>query len=163
MTEGVMAMATNKQAAGDASLAALFFSELLGAVETLGDVAEEFGQRTLTDLMYLQHAILTGGKIEVWPGETRVGEVLAKLPSFDSWMGYTELGGIWAEACERVKPAGAHGGQVTCYSGHLTHNGVRVQVDFEVAAEASQGELDAAFLKALGDKVEFDYLAIGTQ
>lgn len=117
---------------------------------------------------------MTGGKIEVWPGETRVGEALERMPSSALWQEYTELGGIWAQACERVKPGSsqnaapapgqARDGRVamTCYTGHLTHNGVRVQVDFEVTAHASQGELDAAFLKALGDKVEFDYLAIGT-
>jgi hypothetical protein len=54
------------------------------------------------------------------------------------------------------------GGGVTCYTGYLTHNGVRLQVDFEAPADASKGVLDAAFLQALGEKVEFDYLAIGT-
>jgi hypothetical protein len=88
---------------GSAEKAALFFSELLASCESLEGVAEEFGTRTLADLMYLQNAILTGTQIDVWPGETRVGEALCKLPSSALWLRHTKLVGVWAGACERIE------------------------------------------------------------
>ena len=104
MSGGMKAVAESGAAAveGGAEKAALFFSELLASCESLQGVAEAFGNRTLSDLMYLQNAILTGTQIDVWPGETRVGEVLVTLPSSELWLGYTKLGGVWAAACERV-------------------------------------------------------------
>ncbi len=100
---GMKAVAESGAAAveGGAEKAALFFSELLASCESLQGVAEEFGTRTLLDLMYLQNAIITGAKIDVWPGETRVGDALGKLPSAALWLRYTKLGGVWADACER--------------------------------------------------------------
>ena len=86
----------------DVEGAQLFFEELLESVETLGGIAEQYGIRTLTELMYLQQAILKGETIEVWPGETEVGKVLQMLPSAIRWMQHTELGGDWKHACERV-------------------------------------------------------------
>jgi len=87
---------------GHAERAAMFFTELLDSCESIQGIAEEFGQRTLADLMYLQNAILTAGQIDVWPGETRVCEVIQKLPSSGLWLTYTKLPGVWAESCERV-------------------------------------------------------------
>ena len=85
----------------DAEGAQLFFEELLSSVETLDGIAEQYGVRTLTDIMYLQQAILKGETIEVWPGETEVGNVLQVLPSAIRWMQHTELGGDWKHACEQ--------------------------------------------------------------
>lgn len=82
--------------------AAIFFAELLNSCESLEGIAKEFGLRTLADLMYLQNAILTAGQIDVWPGETRIGEVLQKLPSSGLWLTYTKLGEVWAASCKRV-------------------------------------------------------------
>ncbi|VWC80482.1 hypothetical protein BLA39750_01162 [Burkholderia lata] len=79
--------------------AALFFAELLASVETLGAVADQYGLNTLTDLMYLHNAILTGNVLEVWPGESEVGKVLRELPSADRWLKSTELGGVWKTHC----------------------------------------------------------------
>ena len=86
----------------DVEGAQLFFKELLNSVETLEGIAEQYGVRTLTDLMYLQQAILKGETIEVWPGETEVGKVLQNLPSAIRWLQHTELGGEWKHACVYV-------------------------------------------------------------
>ncbi len=82
--------------------AAMFFSELLDSCESIEGIAEEFGQRTLADLLYLQNAILTAEQIDVWPGETRVCDVIQKLPSSGLWLSYTKLAGVWAASCQRV-------------------------------------------------------------
>jgi hypothetical protein len=82
--------------------ARLFFEELLASVETLGAIADQHGIRTLTDLMYLQQAILKGETIEVWPGETEVGKVVQVLPSADRWLKYTDLADEWKQHCVRV-------------------------------------------------------------
>ena len=86
-----------------AELSARFFAELLDSVESLGGIQEQYADSTLTDLMYLQNAILTGQKVDFWPGETHVDKVLAKLPSADLWLSYHKLGGVWAQACKRVE------------------------------------------------------------
>ncbi|MBK1901992.1 MULTISPECIES: hypothetical protein [Burkholderia] len=77
----------------DAEGASLFFAELLASVETLGAIADQYGLNTLTDLMYLHNAILTGNDLEVWPSESEVEKVLRELPSADRWLKSTELGG----------------------------------------------------------------------
>ncbi|CAE6966604.1 hypothetical protein R70199_07760 [Paraburkholderia domus] len=92
---------TSAELIGDPAGARLFFEELLASVENLGGTAESHGINTLTDLMYLQQAILKGETIEVWPGETEVGKVLQALSSADRWLRYTELAGDWKNACER--------------------------------------------------------------
>lgn len=46
-----MAVTEGKQVLADASRAALFFSELLDSWESLGSIGEEYGERTLMDLM----------------------------------------------------------------------------------------------------------------
>lgn len=78
-----------------------FFEELAASVETLGSIADQHGVNTLTDLMYLQQAILKGDTIDVWPGETEVGKVVQVLPSAQRWLKYTVLGGEWIRACVR--------------------------------------------------------------
>lgn len=93
---------TEAQRHADCDGAKLFFIELLASVETLDGIADEHGIRTLTDLMYLQQAILNGEAIEVWPGETAVAKVLQTLPSADRWLKYTDLSDEWKQHCERA-------------------------------------------------------------
>ncbi len=103
--EGVKAVAEVKarvSTMGPCERASMFFTELLDSCESLQGIAEQFGQRTLVDLMYLQNAILTSGQIEVWPDETRVCEALKALPSSGLWLTHTKLAGVWAESCDRV-------------------------------------------------------------
>ncbi|PNE59956.1 hypothetical protein A8H39_02075 [Paraburkholderia fungorum] len=86
----------------DPAGAKLFFEELIASVETLGSIADQHGVNTLTDLMYLQQAILDGETIDVWPGESEVGEVVQALPSADRWRKYTDLAQEWKKNCVRV-------------------------------------------------------------
>lgn len=65
-----------------------FFDELLDSVESLGAIAEIHGVSTLTKLMYLQHAILTGGKIELTSSVHPVVSILIDLPSAEHWLTY---------------------------------------------------------------------------
>ena len=65
--------------------ATLFMQELLDSVETLTGIAEQHGARTLADLMYLQNAILSGGFIDHYPGESKVLEIASGLPSGGQW------------------------------------------------------------------------------
>lgn len=65
--------------------ARLFMQELLDSVETLSGIAEQHGARTLADLMYLQNAILSGGFIDHYPGESNVLEIASGLPSGRRW------------------------------------------------------------------------------
>ena len=65
--------------------AKLFMRELLDSVETLSGIADQHGARTLADLMYLQNAILSGGFIDHYPGESKVLEIARDLPSGGQW------------------------------------------------------------------------------
>lgn len=51
---------------------------------------------------------------------------------------------------------------VDIFTGHITLQGIRVQVDFETPANATRTETDAAFLAALSKVATIDYLVIGT-
>ena len=55
-----------------AALAARFFEVLLERFDTLSDLAEQYGVRSLADLAYFQHAILTGGFVDAWPASSVV-------------------------------------------------------------------------------------------
>ncbi|PHV12048.1 hypothetical protein [Chitinimonas sp. BJB300] len=90
------------QCIADPEGARLFFEELTASVESLRGIADHYGVNTLSDILYLQQAILKGETIEVWPGETEVGEVVGALPSADRWLKYTELGGLLKAATVRV-------------------------------------------------------------
>lgn len=68
------------------ALAVAFFDEVLEAADTLGAIAEDYGQRTLLDLFYLQAALLSGDWIDAWAGESRVVEFLRLLPSAGTWL-----------------------------------------------------------------------------
>jgi hypothetical protein len=72
-------------------IAGMFFQELLDSVETLGGIVDEHGSRTLADLMYLQNAILNGGFIDYYPGESKVLEIASALPSGDLWSRFIKV------------------------------------------------------------------------
>ena len=74
--------------AKNADLAARFMQELLGSVETLVGIADEFGSRTLADLMYLQQAIIEDGYIDNYPNESNVFQIIHALPSGLQWEKY---------------------------------------------------------------------------
>lgn len=101
--EDANAPAVGADRKADPEGAKLFFDELLASVETLAAVEKQHGLNTLTDLMYLQQAILKGETIDVWPGETEVGTVLQTLPSADRWLTYTALAEEWKKHCVRVE------------------------------------------------------------
>ncbi|MCA8355613.1 hypothetical protein [Burkholderia cepacia] len=65
-----------------------FFDELLESVESLSAISDVHGPSTLANLMYLQHAILTDGSIELTHDERAVVEILQGLPSADQWLTY---------------------------------------------------------------------------
>jgi hypothetical protein len=65
--------------------ATLFMQELLDSVETLTGIADDYGARTLADLMYLQQAILSGGFIDHCTGESTVLGIASGLPSGEKW------------------------------------------------------------------------------
>ena len=48
------------------------------------------------------------------------------------------------------------------FNGFISFEGVSIQADFRVPAGASLAEKDSAFLAALAQHVEFDYLPIGS-
>lgn len=68
--------------------AALFFRELGDSVETLSSIAKTHGVRTLSDLMHLHSAILSGGFVGYWPDESQVVQVLEDLPSGQHWLSF---------------------------------------------------------------------------
>lgn len=70
--------------------AAQFFKELLDSKETLGNVAYDYGPRTLADLMYLQNAIAKGTFIDHYPEESSVMVVVQELASADRWSAYVQ-------------------------------------------------------------------------
>jgi len=73
------------------SAADRFFQELLDSVETLAGIVDEHGSRTLADLMYLQNAILKGGFIDHYPGESKVLEIAGALPSGEQWSKFIKV------------------------------------------------------------------------
>ncbi len=78
--------------------ASLFMRELLDSVETLSGIAEQHGARTLADLMYLQNAILSGGFIDHYPGESKVLEIARDLPSGGQWSKFIAVEYLCSEA-----------------------------------------------------------------
>ena len=72
----------------DARNANVFYSELIDSVETLTEIAEIHGARTLADLMYLQQAISKNGFIDYYPGESKVLDIVSSLPSGKKWANY---------------------------------------------------------------------------
>lgn len=80
--------ATQGGVQADPEGASLFFAELLNTTETLSGIADQYGARTLSDLMYLQNAIASGGFIDHYLGETYVTEIVRQMPSADRWLRY---------------------------------------------------------------------------
>ena len=64
----------------------MFLLELLSSVETLGAIADQYGTRTLTDLIYLHLAILEGGFIDLDAELSSVDAVVAGTLSAEKWM-----------------------------------------------------------------------------
>ena len=75
-----------KAAAADDAI--LFMRELLDSVETLDGIAQSYGTRTLSDLVYLQSAILKGGFVDHYPEESAVMHIAGALPSGERWVGF---------------------------------------------------------------------------
>lgn len=74
-----------------AAKARQFMEELLDSVETLTGIADLYGARTLADLMYLHSAVVSGGFIDYYPGESCVLDVIKPLPSGDQWVQYVKV------------------------------------------------------------------------
>lgn len=68
---------------------AQFMTELLDEHETLTDIGEQQGLRTLADCMYLLSAIQKGTSISVeYPSPSQIADVVKALPSGSLWMTY---------------------------------------------------------------------------
>lgn len=68
---------------------AQFMTELLEAHETLTEIGERQGVRTLADCMYMLSSVQKGAFIEVHhPTESEILNVLQSLPSAAVWMTY---------------------------------------------------------------------------
>lgn len=66
-----------------------FMKELLDAHETLTEIAECKGARTLADCMYMLSAVQKGTSIEIHhPTESEILDVVQSLPSATLWMTY---------------------------------------------------------------------------
>lgn len=61
------------------------------------------------------------------------------------------------------EPEAKPGSITTTYSGFVTIEGVRTQVDFQAPSGARKEELDSAFLDALAQVATLDYGAIGSE
>lgn len=64
--------------------AARFVRELTDSCETLSGLADQYGVRTLSDLLYLQHAILVNGHIDRLD-DSQILDVVDSLPSAKRW------------------------------------------------------------------------------
>lgn len=73
-----------------ADLAAEFLKEVLHAYGTLLNVGDATLPSTREDLLYLQQAILTDTKIDLYPDESSVLEVVSGLPRGDIWATYIQ-------------------------------------------------------------------------
>jgi len=82
---------TGGEQKSDTGSARLFWQELLDSVESLTAIADEHGARTLADLFYLQNAILSGGFIDHFPGESNVLEVVRTLFSAAKWESHIKV------------------------------------------------------------------------
>ncbi len=65
-----------------------FHKELLASVEKLSAIADVHGPQTLADIAYLQHAVLTNGKIESNSPGSAIEAVVSDLQSADRWLKY---------------------------------------------------------------------------
>jgi hypothetical protein len=75
-----------------AQTAIAFYEEVLGVTETIYGIAETHGVETLSDVFYLQAAILKESCIEHLPcGKSRIQDFVKALPSVDLWLKYIKL------------------------------------------------------------------------
>lgn len=90
--------------------ASRFYQELCDVTESFSGIAEQFGERTLCDVIYLQHAVLSGGRIDLWPGESRILDVVDLLKSAAEWRDFITMpenpNHPEAAACEHWVDAG---------------------------------------------------------
>lgn len=71
--------------------ASRFLDELLASVETLGSVAEQYGEHALTSLMYLQSAIAHDSFVEVSRSRSSFLDVIRAMPCAAEWLRYIRL------------------------------------------------------------------------
>lgn len=75
-----------------AAQAGKFFDELLDTFETLTGIADVYGDRTLSDCLYLQQAILKGGFLDYETSDDScVLDVVGQLPSRDEWRTFIQV------------------------------------------------------------------------
>lgn len=79
------------ETADPTTLATRFYEEMLDSFESITELGEQHGSRTLADLIHLQQAILTGSFIDDWGDDSDIITVLGHLPSRDCWMTYVRL------------------------------------------------------------------------
>ena len=75
--------------------ARLFFTELLGSVETLEGITEQYDLETLVQIMYLHDAIGRNGNIEFFEIGTQLQEhvfdCIRQMPSASLWFSYIKI------------------------------------------------------------------------
>ncbi|SCU77304.1 exported hypothetical protein [Cupriavidus necator] len=74
-----------------ADAARRYMRELLASVESLDAIVEQHGVRTLTDLFYLQQAIIADGFVDHFPNESAIVEVVQVLPSGAHWLTFIRV------------------------------------------------------------------------
>lgn len=83
--------ATAIQSVYDAAGAERFYRELIASTESFDLLAETHGVRALSDIIYLQAAILNNTYIDVYPDTSKIIEIVKGMPSADHWMGYIKI------------------------------------------------------------------------
>jgi len=76
---------------GRTAAAGRFSRELLDAVESLGALAEQFGNEALVTLFYLQSAILNDTYVELDARNADLADLVQTLPSAADWMKHVQL------------------------------------------------------------------------
>lgn len=75
-------------------LATRFFNDVMDNFETVGAIEEQYGQETVVDMFYLQHALMTGyghsGSIQV-DSDSGILAVINELPGKDSYLTFVKV------------------------------------------------------------------------
>lgn len=83
---------TMEQRAENQELASRFSHEVLDSINTLGELACADGVVTLSDVFYLQMAIIDGGFIDYLPSSgSNIMRLVELLPSKKLWMNYIHV------------------------------------------------------------------------
>lgn len=98
--EFASAVAQEKILLEGAQLAARFHREVLDTFETVSAIGEQFGNRAMADLFYLQGAIMSGASIDVWP-QSGIFDVIDQLPSARAWASFTKPCNRYGEPAPR--------------------------------------------------------------